>query len=112
MRGAPGGESRKLLQLAAQIRRSLETTLVGECPDEVLQNISVESVEPAPGNRMLVTLMVHPPGDALPKDEVLRRLDAARALLVHRVVEDVHRRAIPELSFWLVRAPTPETPSN
>lgn len=99
------GEPRKLLQLAAQIRRSIESTLVGECTDEVLQNISVEGVEPAAGNRMNVTLMVHAPGDALEKTEVMQRLEAWRPLLVRRVAEDVHRRAVPDLTFWFVREP-------
>ncbi len=100
-----GGDQRKLLQLAAQIRRSLESTLVGECTDEVLQNTSVETVEPAPGNRMNVTLMVHPPGSALPKEAVMARLENWRGLLVRRVAEDTSRRALPELTFWFVRPP-------
>ncbi|MFO1053518.1 MAG: hypothetical protein U1F36_14995 [Planctomycetota bacterium] len=103
------GDPRKQLQLAAQIRRSLESTLIGECTDEVLQNISVESVEPADGNRFRVTMMVHPPGAALPKEEVMRLLEDSRPLLVHRVAEDIHRRAVPELVFWLVRAPDAPT---
>jgi ribosome-binding factor A len=98
-------DARKLAQLAAQIRRSIESTLVGECSDEVLQNVSVESVEPAAGNRMNVTLMVHEPGASLAKDEVMQRLEQSRGLLIQRVAEDVNRRAVPELSFWLVKAP-------
>ena len=98
------GHARKELQLAAQLARSLEATLVGECEDEVLQNLSVDVVEPAPGNRMLVHLVVHPPGSSLPREEVLARLEAARPLLVARATQDVTRRGLPELSFWLRRA--------
>ncbi|MEY2981653.1 MAG: hypothetical protein ACO4CT_02965 [Planctomycetota bacterium] len=97
--------SRKDLQLAAQIARSVESTLVGECDDEVLQNLSVDAVEPAAGHRMLVRLLVHPPGSRLSREEVLARLEAARPLLVKRAMEDITRRGLPELSFWLVRAP-------
>jgi ribosome-binding factor A len=103
------GGSRKDLQLAAQIARSIESTLLGECEDEVLQNLSVEA---APGRRLLVRLLVHAPGSALPREEVLARLEAARPLIVQRAAEDVTRRGLPELSFWLVRAPDSQEASN
>ena len=99
------GHRRKEQQLAAQIARSIESTLVGECEDEVLQNLSVDAVEAAPGHRMIVRLSVHPPGSGLPREEVLARLEASRPLLVARAAQDVTRRGLPELSFWLVRAP-------
>ena len=98
--------SRKELQLAAQVGRSIEMTLVGECEDEVLQNLSVDSVKPVAGNRMLVMLIVHPPGTDLGREEVLARLEAARPLLIQRVAEDISRRSVPELAFWLVREGT------
>lgn len=100
-----GSHARKELQLAAQIARSVESTLLGECEDEVLQNLSVDAVEPAPGNRMLVRLLVHAPGNRLSRDEVLARLDGVRPLLTARAQADASRRALPELTFWLVRAP-------
>ena len=105
-RGAPptAHQTRKLAQLASQIGRSIEATLVGECRDEVLQNLSVESVEPAAGNRMVVTLAIHPPGDALPREEVLARVEAHRPLLVEHVLRDVSRRSVPQLTFWVVPA--------
>jgi hypothetical protein len=78
-------------------------TLVGECEDEALQNLSVESVKPVAGNRMLVTLIVHPPGTDLGREEVLARLEVVRPLLIQRVAEDISRRSVPELAFWLVR---------
>jgi ribosome-binding factor A len=90
-------------QLAAQIGRSIELTLVGECRDEVLQNMSVASVEPSAGNRMLVTLTVHPPGSELAREDVMARLEAQRALILDRVMQDVTRRSLPELSFWVVK---------
>lgn len=108
-RRSESGDQRKQLQLAAQIRRSLESTLVGECTDEVLQNISVESVEPAPGHRMIVMLMVHAPGTERSREEVMGLVEASRPLLVRRVAEDVNRRSLPELTFWLVREPDAES---
>ena len=98
------------MQLAAQIGRSIESTLVGECPDEVLQNIRVERVEPAAGNRMIVTLSVQLPGAALPKEQVLARLEAWRGRILDRLAQDVQRRGLPELSFWVVRDPDASPP--
>ncbi len=92
----------------AQIGRAVEDALVGLCNDEVLQNISVLSVEPAPGNRLLVSLTVHPPGADLPKAEVLERLELARGIITGEVVRCVSRRQIPELSFLCIKATDPE----
>ena len=101
---------RKALQFAAQIGRSIEMTLLGEIVDDVLNNLSVEQVEPAPGHRMLVTLVVHEPGASLDKQEVLDRLEAQRGLLMRHLAQDVNRRSLPTLSFWLVRAPDEPPP--
>lgn len=103
-RGPPGRDDRKTRQLCAQIARAIELTLLGDCDDEVLQNTSVESVEPAPGNRLLVTLAVHPPGADLTREEVLARVEAHRGLIVSEAARAVTRRALPELSFWVIRA--------
>ncbi|MCA8941568.1 MAG: ribosome-binding factor A [Planctomycetes bacterium] len=105
-RSRPGGAAssgRKLAQLCAQIRRTIEMTLLGDFEDEVLQNMSVESVEPAAGNRLNVVFTVHPPGSEMEKSEVLARLEAARPRIVEEVLHAVSRRNVPELSFWVVR---------
>lgn len=98
-----GAFDRKMQQLAAQIGRSIEMTLLGECRDEVLQNTAVEKVEPAAGSRMIVTLRVGPPGSRMPKEEVLARIERHRGLIADRIAQDVSRRSVPELSFWVVR---------
>lgn len=102
-RGEPRVD-RKMLQLCAQIRRVIDMTLVGDCDDEVLQNMSVRSVEPVAGSRVQVIFDVNPPGDALEKAEVLARLETARPLFVREIAQSVSRRSVPELSFWVVRA--------
>lgn len=99
-----GGKDAKTGRLCAQIRRTIDLTLAGDCRDEVLQNMTVRSVEPAPGNRVEVVLEVHSPGSELDKSEVLARLEAARPLIVSEIARSVERRSIPELSFWVVRA--------
>ena len=100
-----GQDERKLRQLCSQIGRAIDLTLVGDCEDEVLQNMSVESVEPASGNRLNVTLQVRPPGSEMDKNEVMTRLEQHRPLLIQEILRAVTRRNIPEISFWIVKAP-------
>jgi ribosome-binding factor A len=99
--------SHKQRQLCTQVARSVGLTLVSECDDEVLQNMTVAAVEPAAGNRLAVTLEVHPPGSELSRDEVLERLELHRARIVEEVARAVHRRNVPELTFWVVKAGEP-----
>ncbi|MBK8975707.1 MAG: hypothetical protein IPM29_07260 [Planctomycetes bacterium] len=101
-----GHRERKLAQLAAQIGRSIEQTLAAESQDELLQSMTVEGVQPtASGSRMVVTLMVHGATQETPKAEVLARLESFRSTIVRHIAEDVTRRALPELSFWLILDP-------
>lgn len=102
--GAAPRFDRKQAQLAAQVGRCIEQTLVGECDDEVLQNLEVRDVTPAKGGRMLVTLAAHPPGSEMSREAVLERLEQARPTLTSQLARDLSRRALPELSFWVVRA--------
>ncbi len=105
--GGSGGGDRKMLQLCAAIRRTLELTLVGDFEDEVLQNMSIESVEPVAGNRVQVMFMVHPPGSELEKSEVLARLEAARPHMIEEIARAVNRRSLPELTFWVIKEGEP-----
>lgn len=101
-----------MAQLCAQIRRVLDMTLVGDCEDEVLQNMCVHSVDPAAGNRVQVVFTVFEPGASLQKADVLARLEAARPLFVEEIARSVERRSIPELTFWVIKegeeSPVPE----
>jgi ribosome-binding factor A len=102
-RDSPGHHERKLRQLCTQIGRAIDLTLQGDCDDEVLQNTSVHSVEPAAGNRILVTLVVHAPGSDLPKAEVMDRLERHRHVLMREIERAVSRRSVPEITFWLIK---------
>ena len=69
----------KTMRLCRQVERALSMTLPGECGDEVLSDLSVISVTPAPGaSRLLVTVMLPKGADVL---DVLQRLDRARGFL-------------------------------
>lgn len=95
--------NRKALQLCGQVARTLGGILSGECGDEVLRNVFVESVRPAPdSSRLLVT--VSPAGFAPPVEPaaVLERLYRAAGMLRREVAAAIHRRRTPELMFRVV----------
>ena len=54
----------KAQQLAAQVRRALDHALMTLCDDEILENVSVDTVTPTPDeSRMTVVFVAH--GDAM-----------------------------------------------
>ena len=95
---------RKTMQLCAQVRRALDLALMGEVHDEVLQDLSVDSVEPtADDARLLVVFGAGEFAGAHEKGEVMARLDGMRSLLVEAVAEAISRRKVPEMAFEVVK---------
>ena len=97
------------MQLCSQVRRALELTLAGDVRDEVLMDLAVERVEPAPDDRRLRVLLV-PSGAAaaLAGPDLRARLEAARGLLLEEVARVVTRRKVPELAFEIVHGGLPD----
>jgi ribosome-binding factor A len=90
--GKPPG--RKAHQLCGQVHQALLVILPG-LADEVLRNLTVVSVEPAPhSGRLLVTV-----AGPVPADATDRHLRLAAGLLRSEVAGAVHRRKAPELIF-------------
>jgi ribosome-binding factor A len=91
--------NRKTLQLCRQVERILNGVLEGE----ILRDLSVHSVLPAPdSSRMLVTVVHHGSPDIAIAD-ILTRLREAYAKLRSQVAIAIHRRKTPELSFNVLR---------
>jgi len=90
---------RKTFQLCKQAARALTIALAAECGDEVLRDVYVDSVQPAPdASRLLVT--VRPLSAAGPDpDVVLERLLVRRPFLRSCITSAIHRKRTPELSF-------------
>ena len=110
-RHGSGASERKTLQLCAQVRRTLELTLAGDVRDDVLLDLAVERVEPAPDDRRLrVVLAAHGAAAARPEAEVRARLEAARGLLLEELARGISRRKLPELAFEIVRGGLPVEP--
>jgi ribosome-binding factor A len=92
--------NRKALQLCGQVERTLSLVL-WECSDDVLRELAVEAVQPAPTSvRLLVTLSAP---DGVDEQTALRRIEKASGLLRHEVAAAIHRRKAPELTFRVVR---------
>jgi ribosome-binding factor A len=98
--------NRKALQLCGQVARTLQTVLAGECADDWLRELQVESVVPAPNSgRLLVTLSLVTTGAGVPVGEVLARLHRAQGMLRSELAAAISRRRVPELTFRLIGPP-------
>ncbi len=100
-REAPGKvANRKALLQCGEAERTLSVVLAGECGDDVLRNLVVASVKPAPTSaRLLVTVQAAAGVDAA---AVLARLERARGLLRTELAAALHRRRAPDLTFRVV----------
>lgn len=100
---APPEPGRKARQLASQVFETLGGVLAGDTGDDLLGALRVVSVEPAPdASRLLVSLALLPPADAVDPDELRARLARAAGWLRTEVAAAVTRKRAPRLSFRLV----------
>jgi ribosome-binding factor A len=91
----------KTMQLCRQAERAIALALAGECDDDVLRGLWVESVMPAPdASRLLVRVVVSgSAGVAVTMEVALQRLERAAGLLRAAVAQAVTRKRAPELTF-------------
>jgi ribosome-binding factor A len=95
----PRSPGRKALQLCGQVADALRAILSG-LADEVLQNLTVLSVEPAPHTgRLLVTVAAPATADVTDRRTAAEHLTRATGRIRSDVASAVHRRKAPELSF-------------
>ncbi len=94
---------RKELALCHKVQHALESAIAAECKDEVLNELTVLSVEPEPTTRRLrVWLRRRAEMNANEREDVLTRLAAARGFLRAEVAAAIHRKRTPELVFELL----------
>jgi ribosome-binding factor A len=91
--------NRKTQQLCQQVRRALMLALAGECGDEVLRDVYVDSVAPMGNGSQLLVRVTVPPTTALPIWDVLARLNGRSARLRALVAQAICRKRVPGLSF-------------
>ena len=94
--------NRKALQLCAQVADALAGFLAG-CGDDLLRELTVVSVVPAPNSsRLLVTVAPAVPGAAGNSASVLERLGHALPRLRAEAASAITRKRVPELAFRLM----------
>lgn len=97
--------NRKALLLCGEAERTLSAVLAG-CGDDVLRNLVVASVRPAPTSvRLLATVYPAAPMEGVDAAAVLGRLEHAKGLLRTELAAALHRRRAPDLMFRVVAAP-------
>lgn len=89
--------NRKALQLCAQVADILNLTLPQLC-DEVLHNLYVSAVVPAPDSSQL---LVQVTSDG-PVTEILEHIRKAHKLLRQEVAMGINRKRVPQLRFNVV----------
>jgi len=100
---------RKTQQLCAQIADALNYAFAGVCNDDVLRDLNVMAVLPAPDeSRLLVSVGALLPGPCNPT-QVLKHLNQALAKLRAEVAASIHRKRVPELTFSVVTNPLETT---
>lgn len=114
-RGGSGGSfrpqrtDRKTLQLCGQIRDTLNYVLTGELDDDLMRNLYVENVQPAPdASRLLVSVAPLDASDVERTDQILQKLLIHTPRIRSEVARSIHRRKTPELSFVVVRPEEPQ----
>jgi ribosome-binding factor A len=97
-----GRRDHKTAQLCRQVFRAVSLGLA-ECGDEVLRELVVHDVEPAPdASRLLVSVGFSAAASARSVVEVLERLGEASSFLRREVAGAITRKRAPELMFTFV----------
>jgi ribosome-binding factor A len=91
--------------LCRQVQKALHTALEGECGDELLQQLSVVSVESGADSSFLEVRVELPPDRG--SREVLAHLENARGLLRSLVAQAISRKKVPDLVFRIAEAREP-----
>ena len=94
---SPKAAGRKALQLCGQVKDALHTAFAA-CGDEVLQALTVISVEPAPNTGRLLVIVQTADNRAA----VARQLQRAAGMLRAEAAAAICRRHAPELTFEVI----------
>ena len=90
---------RKTLQLCRQVQRALMLALGGECADDLLRDVYIESVVPMGSASQLLVRVALSSGIGTPSLEVLGRLNAFSSRLRLIVAQSICRKRVPNLTF-------------
>jgi ribosome-binding factor A len=91
---------RKVRQLCSQVADTLSLVLSGECSDELLQNLQVMAVDPAPNaSQLLVTVRLADEAEPVDPAEIAERLASIAGKLRCEVASAITRKQAPKLVF-------------
>ena len=105
-------EDRKTLQLCRQVQRALSLSLAGECADDLLRDVYVDSVVPMGGPGQLLVRVIAPADVAATPGEISARLEALTPRLRATVAREICRKRVPTLSFVVVPPGTTNEPNK
>jgi ribosome-binding factor A len=91
--------NRKALQLCRQVERALSVALEGE----LLRDLTVAAVVPAPDSSRLLVTLVFGGDEAVATADVLAALHRRESSLRAAVAAAIHRKKTPELTFQVTR---------
>lgn len=89
----------KTLQLCSQVRDALSLAISGECHDDVLRELYVDSVEPAPNASRLLVRLIIPRYVKLDPVDFYARIERVTPFLRTIVAKEISRKRTPDLSF-------------
>jgi ribosome-binding factor A len=92
-------QDHKTLQLCAQVRDAVSLALSGECHDDLLREVYVDGVEPAPNASRLLVRLIVPARATIDVRELYERLAIVSPYLRSIVAKEISRKRTPELSF-------------
>jgi ribosome-binding factor A len=93
---------RKTLQLCGQVAEALNYAFAAICNDDVLRELGVLAVQPAPNeSRLLVTVGPMLPGPCDPT-QILAHVQQTLGKLRSEVAAAIHRKKVPELAFCVI----------
>lgn len=89
----------KTLQLCSQVRDALSLAISGECHDDVLRELYVDTVEPAPNASRLLVRLIIPKHAKVDYADLYERLAKVGPFLRTIVAKEISRKRTPELTF-------------
>jgi ribosome-binding factor A len=92
---------RKVHRLCGQVARALGLAL-SAAADDVLRDLVVDSVEPAPdAGRLEVRVTLAAPREGVDPASIVERLERATGFLRSEIAPAIERRKVPQLAFRL-----------
>jgi len=99
-----GNAHRKTLQLCSQVAETLSLVLAGELDDDMLCELQVASVDPAPDASQLAVTLYAPGATEAQLPQIRERLARVAGRLRCEVAAAITRRRTPRLLFQVIAA--------